>query len=384
MKKVILVATILLLTLLVVVGCAQPAAPIETTKTVTTTVTAGAGAPVTTTVTAAAKTVTTTVTAAPTLPSPSTGKHTLTFAFGYGTSTTLLAFSNPDYRFQRMVEAASGGRLIIDSQMDVIKDTEVAIAVSEGRFDMGRFYPPWVSGTFPLWDFSDIPFFFGSIYDYERAVKDPRLVSLLDKSYRESGLVLLADLTGQGSSEVWSMEPITTVADFKDLKVRASGLLPSYGWELLGAKPMSISGSEMAELLRRGTVDAMHSDRTWPVTIGVAEVAKYLGSWEIIPVFSTALVVNQDKFDSLPPDLQQVLRDVSKQLRGEIAYAATFGKMFALKVIEGYGVEILTIDKAEIAKAREITAESSIAKFIEITGTEGADLIAIISDYARE
>ena len=60
MKKVILVAVILLVALMAVGGCAQPAAPSETTKTVTTTATVGAGA--TATVTAPAKTVTTTKT----------------------------------------------------------------------------------------------------------------------------------------------------------------------------------------------------------------------------------------------------------------------------------------------------------------------------------
>ena len=61
-RNIILVVITLLVALVLVGGCAQPAAPSETTKTVTTTVTAGAGATATTTVTAPAKTVTTTKT----------------------------------------------------------------------------------------------------------------------------------------------------------------------------------------------------------------------------------------------------------------------------------------------------------------------------------
>jgi len=195
-----------------------------------------------------------------------------------------------------MVEEASGGRLIIDTKIDVVPDWETAVAVIDGRFDMGRFYVPWVSGTFPQWDYGSIPFLFDNLYDYERAQKDPRLIALLEKSYGELGLVLLADAASAGTPVVWSNKPMGTVASFKGMKVRGAGLMATYGLELVGASPLTMPFTEIAEAMRRGTVDAMLTDTIWAMTIGMVDVASYLNLWDFIIPFPNPIVINKDKW----------------------------------------------------------------------------------------
>jgi len=289
----------------------------------------------------------------------------------------------PDFRYKALVEEASGGRLIIDHKIDVVGDTQVAVAVIDGRFDMGRFYAPWVSGTFPLWDYGSLPFFFDNLYDYERAQKDPRLIALLEKSYSDIGLVQLADLASDGTPVVWSNEPMGTVASFKGMKVRGAGLLATYGLELLGASPLTIPGAEIAESLRRGTIDAVLTDRVWALTIGMADVSSYLNMWDFIVPFSAPVVINKEKFESLPADLQQILRDASKDLERQTTFATVFGAQLATMCIELIGLEIVYPDKAELAKARELT-KPAVDKYIKVAGADGAALINIISDYGAK
>jgi len=171
-----------------------------------------------------------------------------------------------------------------------------------------------------------------------------------------------------------------TVASFKGTKVRGAGLLATYGLELLGASPLTIPGAEIAESMRRGTIDAVLTDRVWALTIGMADVASYLDMWDFIVPFSAPVIINKEKFESLPADLQQILREQTKDLERQSTYATVFGGQLATMCIELIGLEIVYPDKAELAKARELT-KPAVDKYIKAAGADGAALINIISDY---
>lgn len=171
-----------------------------------------------------------------------------------------------------------------------------------------------------------------------------------------------------------------TVASFTGMKIRGAGLLATYGLELMGASPLTIPGGEIAESLRRGTIDAVLTDRVWALTIGMADVSSYLNMWDFIVPFSAPLVINKDKFEALPADLQKILREQSKDLERQTTFATVFGGGLATLSIELIGLKIIYPDKAEIAKARELT-KPAVDRYIKAAGPDGATLINIISDY---
>ena len=304
----------------------------------------------------------------------------LTFATIPGTSMEMLGFIPPHYRFNKMVEKATNGRLIIESKIDLIPDHEVPVAVAEGRVDIGRFYSPWTSGTWPQWDYGSLPFSFPDIYAYEEALEDPRLVAIIEKMYAEAGLVQLMDAGTEGSTIIWSNVELRKIADFEGLKCRATGLLMSYALDLMGANSLTMPYLEVAEAISRGTIDATISDRAWAFSVGMSDVTEYSCYWPIGPIFGNVTVINKDTFDALPADVQQILKDVSREFQRQIVYSNEVGWNVVNNSMELVGQKLVMPDPGEIEKAKELT-KSVYDDWLEIAGPYGPEILAIIRDY---
>ena len=273
------------------------------------------------------------------------------------------------------------GRITIDTKVDVVGDGEIATAVAGGRFDMGRFWAPWVSGSFPFWDFGSLPFLFAGIPDYEMAVRDAKVKSILAKSYAEAGLVRLAEYAGDGSSTIWSNKPVMTLEDLKGLKIRSTGLLPTYTLKLLGAAPVTMASGELAEAMRRGTVDAMLSDRIWAYTAGFCDVASYHSYWGFTPVFPNPIIINKEKYDSLPADLQQALQDASEKISEEVNYSTLFGAALAEDAAELAGITVQKPSEQEVEKAKGIAAKAVLDTWLKEAGPYAQDLLSALDPY---
>ena len=281
-----------------------------------------------------------------------------------------------------MIERATNGQITIETKVDLFPDTEIPEAVISGRVDMGVFYTPWVSGTWPQWDFGSLPFYFADVNEYQQALHDPRMITLLDKMFREAGLVFLADAAEEGIGTLWSNKPVRTLDDWKTLKIRTPGLLQTYAIDLLGGSTLTIAFAEVSEAMARGTVDAMVSDHWWAFTAGFADVSKYINEWGGSGAFGRAIVINEDTFDSLPPNLQEILKEESRRFADMASYGYEVGIVLAVSAAEASGLERIVPDKAERAKAVDIVSQATTEKWLEDAGKWGPEIISIISEYA--
>lgn len=280
-----------------------------------------------------------------------------------------------------MIEKATEGRLVLDTKIDLFPWGKAIHGVIDGRVDMGFVRTPYISGTWPLWNFDALPFFFDPVYEYERALNDPRMIELLDKTYAEVGLVKLLESASPAQDAIFCNKAIKTVADFKGVKVRTSGLLQTLTVELLGASPLTMPVMELAEALQRGTVDGVATGRAFGIAIGCADVSDYDNVWPVGSVFGGMVIANLDSFNALPADLQNILRDVSRTLQGQIFYAIEVKMRRALDTTRASRLELIVPEKAEIDKARELV-KPAIDKWTEIAGPRAKEILAIAADYA--
>ena len=284
-----------------------------------------------------------------------------------------------------MVEYASGGRLKIDTKMDLFKDgMDTTMGVIDGRVDAGHFHGAWSSGTFPLWDHISVPFTYGSTMEFDQARRDPRMMEIHKESYAEAGLVQIGSYGCDGNLAVWANKAINTVEDFKGLKIRASGILASLNIKALGAAPVTVAGPEIPEAILRGVLDAALTDRSWGLSIGLGDVTTHLNRWTFTPCFQNTIVVNKEKFDSLPPDLQQILMDVGDRLSSQVNYTTAFSGRLLDSAVESAGLELVFPSDAEVEKARKLCepiADEWIA--IEGVGARGAEILEIAAKYKR-
>ena len=107
----------------------------------------------------------------------------------------------------------------------------------------------------------------------------------------------------------WFKKEIKTVEDLKGLKMRIPGL----GGKVLakaGGTPVLVSGGEIYTNLERGVIDATEWISPFhDYLMGFHQVAKhyYYPGWHE-PGAALEMMINKQKFESLPADLQEILR----------------------------------------------------------------------------
>ncbi|MBA7696288.1 Solute-binding protein [subsurface metagenome] len=282
-----------------------------------------------------------------------------------------------------MVEEATGGRLVLDTKIMLVPHAEVIDAVIDGRADIGTQWIPFNSGTYPLLDFGALPFFWANHpWEYEKAINDPRLISILDEYYWNMGAVRLCAFNSNTIDAIFARKPIDTVDDFEGLKVRVIGQIPTLTCKLMGAAPLVMPLGEVADAVRLGTVDAVSAGITFGLgTLGMADVSTHVSIWPIEPEYGSALIVNQKSWDALPADLQQIVREVSIEWQGQ-EYLAVYCHDKTMKVdVLATGLTLVTPDKAEIDKAAELT-QPAIEEWLEISGPRAQEVMDIILEYA--
>ena len=181
-----------------------------------------------------------------------------------------------------------------------------------------------------------------------------------------------------GFRHILSKEPILALADLEGVKIRVPQLRIWVDfWSLLGASPTPLPYSEQYSALSTGIIDALDSDVFSILGFKFYEQAKNLtltGHW-FLP---KAVRVNAAWLDSLPDDLQAVVRETAveafaKQRETNRAQAAD-----ALAELKELGVEVHELPPEELARMREVT--SSLFADFGAKSPETAEMIKKIQD----
>jgi len=306
-------------------------------------------------------------------------KVTWTLATNPGPAANSWSFY-PYPRFQKLLEERSGGRFILKTKMALYPPKEVIHAVMAGRVEMGWERTPWLSGTFPLWDLA-LPFFWDNIFQYEAALNDPRMIAIDKKTFGEKGLIKIADIGAEALDGIFANRPLATVADFKGIKIRTAGVIPTLALKLMGASPLTMATTEILEAMQRRTVDAIQTSRGWGMGFGLPDVSTHVSIWRVQSVFPGMLIVNKKAFDALPADLQKILLDVGKEMQGQTTFAAKIEEYESEIGVKVSPLKLVKPDKKEIDKARHLV-KPVIQKWLDRAGPMGPEVLSIAAEYA--
>ncbi len=107
----------------------------------------------------------------------------------------------------------------------------------------------------------------------------------------------------------WFKKPIDDVSQVKGLKYRTAGLAADL-FQAMGASVAQLPGGEIVPAMERGVIDAFEfNNPTSDMRFGSQDVAKnYMLSSYHQASESFEFIFSKRKFESLPPDLQAVLR----------------------------------------------------------------------------
>ncbi|MBL4622761.1 MAG: TRAP transporter substrate-binding protein [Immundisolibacteraceae bacterium] len=254
---------------------------------------------------------------------------------GLGTSANELASA---------IEVMSGGRLTIKvyGAGELVGPFETFDAVSRGTAEMGHsgaYY--WKGKVEAAQFFSSVPFgltaqemngwlYFGGGLELWREL------------YAPFGIIPFpAGNTGTQMGG-WFNREINSVADLKGLKIR----MPGMGGEVLtraGATTVNLPGGEIFTALQSGAIDATEWVGPYnDLAFGLHKAAKYYyyPGWHE-PGSTIELLVNQQAYDQLPKDLQEIVAQATTQANLRMLSEFTARNNLALNsLINDHGVEL--------------------------------------------
>jgi len=335
--------------------------------------------------TTTAPTTTAPATTTPSEPSPAVSGEVYDLVFAndglWGQNFTYLNVEMPGREWQRLLYHRSNGRLRVKIIPKMFPAAEGLDAVIQGKADIANFFPSYLAGTYPILSIGDLPgiyssdFLEGSLQRY-LVYQDPKMDEIWDRVYRQWGAVLLDDHLGAlGTKVMYGTKKVSTIADLEGMKVRISGTFGARILDLLGANSVTMSWGDVMSSLKTGLIDAAATDMATGFYGGLADVAPYATIVPLSVAQQYPIVMNASVYDSLPADLQQILREVSRdcgsvQFGGILQLETTLRDLFPT-----IGFEWSQLTPEEMAKGVEL-AKPVVDYWIELSGPLAPELLA--------
>lgn len=262
----------------------------------------------------------------------------------------------------KWIEQMSGGRLKITvyGGGELVPPLESFEAVSSGAVEMGHGAAYYWSGKAPAAQFfAAVPF--GMNYQQMNSwIISGGGDKLWEELYAPFNLTpMICGNTGVQMGG-WFNKEINSISDLRGLKMRIPGL----GGKVLnkaGGTAITVAGGEIYTNLERGVIDATEWIGPYhDYLMGFYRVAQYYyypGWHEPGPVLE--LIVNKEKFASLPPDLQAIVR--SAAMRSNVWMVAAFdakNNTYLQKLIDEENVLLKAFPQEVLQALREFTNQT--------------------------
>ena len=193
--------------------------------------------------------------------------------------------------------------------------------------------------------------------------------------YAEQGLELLK-MYPEGEMVVTLDEPFTSPEDLRGKNIRTmTNPLLSETYRAFGATPTPLPWGEVYGGLQTGIIQGQENPIFWIESGGLYEVSPHLvftgHGW-----FTTAMMANQDFFDGLSEEEQQLVRDATEAAYEHIIDHISGLADESLEKIQDASDEVTVtrLDEDQIQAFRE-RAPQVEERFIEMTGDRGQELL---------
>ncbi|MDO4642861.1 MAG: TRAP transporter substrate-binding protein [Cardiobacteriaceae bacterium] len=245
-------------------------------------------------------------------------------------------------KFADIVKEKTGGDIKISLFPDsTLGNAQAMISgVRGGTIDIEMSGSPNFSGLSSNLNVIDIPFIF---HDKAHAyrVLDGEIGQGLMKELEDKNLKGLAFWEVGFRAISNSKHPVKTPEDIKGLKIRTNQN-PMYvkAFELLGANPVPMPLAELYTALETKTVDAQEHPIGILYSVKLYEVQKYLSlsNHGYTPLL---VVMNKEKFDSLPSEQQQAILDAAKEAGNYQRQLNAEKENKMLDEMQSHGLEII-------------------------------------------
>lgn len=150
-----------------------------------------------------------------------------------------------------------------------------------------------------------------------RVINDPPVRNMMLGLGDDKGLTGVA-LAPIGPSAIITRKPIHHVAEFKGMKIRV--LASPFQLEMIkrmDASPVAMTLADVLPALQQGAIDGALATITVYTTFHYQDTAKYVVETDQ-PYLNSIVVISKKWLESLPPDLQKVVRNDATEISNGI------------------------------------------------------------------
>lgn len=304
----------------------------------------------------------------------------LTYAF-FAPPGTFPAVQMEEWK--KRLEERTDGRVQVDLFLGgtLLEANNMYDGVANGTADIGLTFTSYEPGRFPLLSISDLP------SGYKNAASASNVVADLVEQYPPEALKDFKTITvfATEPNYIQSKKSISSMEELKGQQLRISGALAPIVTEL-GGSPVGMSQAEVPEALQTGIVEGYVSSREILKDAKLAEMVSYVTDYPL--TIATAIaVMNQDKWDSLPEDVQKVIDELNREMT---EFAGEYLDNHVQESLEWsketHGLEIVELADGEKVKWDKILGDMQLdyVKDFEAEGLPAEDYLKKMEELIKK
>lgn len=280
------------------------------------------------------------------------------------------------------VEKRTDGRVVISyfPGGTLTKASQCYDGVVQGLSDIGLSALAYSRGRFPVMAVVDLPL------GYKSGAAATEVANAVYEKFKPAELndveVMYFHAHGPGLLHT-AKKQVKKLEDLKGLKIRATGNSAKLV-AALGGAPVAMSMPDSYQAIRKGVVDGgmypIETNKGWKM----AEVVDYCTlDYPVAYTTTFFVVMNKDKWNELPADIQKIITEVNKEWALKHAQAWDHSDQLGKAFFESKGGKFISLDKAEGERFKQ-KAAPMMEEYIKNVSAKGVDGKAVLDFTVTE
>jgi len=212
-------------------------------------------------------------------------------------------------RWKKEVEKRTNGKVSVNTFPGgtLLGAKNMFDGVISGQADIGCLCMAYQPGRFMITNATSLPL------EIPDAKTGSKVLFEIYKKYQPKSFAKVKVLTmfTTAPSNIMSKKPVRNLTDIKGMDLRASGGAAQI-LKIWGANQVGMPMSATPEALQKGVVQGLFSSAEVMKDFKFAELCKYL-TMTNTAIYPFAVVMNLDKWNALPKDVQKVFDDLAEE-----------------------------------------------------------------------
>ena len=235
----------------------------------------------------------------------------------------------------------------------LLKGDKVFEGVVQGIADVGFSAMAYTRGRFPEMEICDLPLGMPSGWVSTHVVNQFYQKFQL-KDFDQAQIMYFS---GSGPNLIsTASKPVKTLADLKGHTLRATGRVADTA-SALGATSRPMGIGEVYEAVKRNVISGVMLPLETMKAFRLGEVLKYCtADWQVGNIYTFYAVMNKDKWNQLPPNVQKIIEEVNAEFIEKSAVGWNEVDLVGAEFFKSKGGKMIQLSDEEAAKWNEAVA----------------------------